>query len=178
VLAFGATGLALSTFASIVLMTVGRRIILVPAAVFLTALSGALQLLSLRWNGGLTGIAAAASTAYLLSGAVLLSLAAAGVGYPFGRGLALIARCLTPTGIAALLAWGLGRWFLHAPAPLGWQRLGTLAGTSLAFTAGYLLFVVPFARGIGIRSLVAESGLPILSPIFKAFSRDGGRGTP
>jgi hypothetical protein len=53
ILAFGATGLSLSTFASIVLMTVGRRIILVPAAVFLSALSAGLQLLSLRWNGGL-----------------------------------------------------------------------------------------------------------------------------
>src|SRR5262249_62100618 len=98
VLAFGATGLSLSTFASIVLMTVGRRIILVPAAVFLSALSGGFQLLSLRWNGGLTGIAAAATLAYVLSGAVLLSLAAAGLGYAFQRGLALVARGLRPPG--------------------------------------------------------------------------------
>jgi O-antigen/teichoic acid export membrane protein len=178
VLAFGATGLSLSAFASIVLMTVGRRIILVPAAVFLSALSGGLQLLSLRWNGGLTGIAAAASTAYLLSGAVLLSLAAAGLGYAFGRGLALIARCLAPTAIAALLTWGLGRYFLHAPAPLGLDRVGLLLGASLALAGVYLLLVLPFARGIGVRSLLAESGLPIVSTIVKAFSREGGRGTP
>jgi O-antigen/teichoic acid export membrane protein len=178
VLAFGATGLSLSTFASIVLMTVGRRIILVPAAVFLSALSGGLQLLSLRWNGGLTGIAAAATTAYLLSGAVLLSLAAAGVGYAFGRGLGLIARCLTPTATAALLAWGLGRAFVHEPAPLTLERVGLLAVTSLAFAAGYILLAVPFARGIGVRSLVAESGLPVLSTIARALSREspGARG--
>jgi len=178
VLAFGATGLSLSAFASIVLMTVGRRIILVPAAVFLSALSGGLQLLSLRWNGGLTGIAAAASTAYLLSGAVLLSLAAAGVGYAFGRGLALIARCLAPTGIAALLTWGLGHYLLLAPAPLGLDRIGLLLGASLALAGVYLLLVVPFARGIGVRSLLTESGLPIVSTMVKALWRDGGRGTP
>ena len=178
VLAFGATGLALSSFASIVLMTVGRRVILVPAAVFLSALSGGLQLLSLRWNGGLTGIAAAATTAYLLSGSVLLSLAAAGVGYAFADGLALIARCLAPTGIAVLLTWGLGRWVLHEAAPLTLERFALLLGASLAMVAGYLLLVWPFARGIGFRGLVTESGLPILSPLLKAISRDRGDGTP
>jgi len=177
VLAFGATGLALSTFASIVLMTVGRRVILVPAAVFLSALSGGLQLLSLRWNGGLTGIAAAATTAYLLSGSVLLSLAAAGVGYAFAGGMALIARCLAPTGIAVLLTWGLSRGLLHEPLPLTLERLGVLLGASLALVAGYLLLVWPFARGIGFRALVTESGLPILGPLVKAITRDRGDGS-
>ena len=177
VLAFGATGLSLSAFASIVLMTVGRRIILVPAAVFLSALSGGLQLLSLRWNGGLTGIAAAAASAYLISGAVLLSLAAAGVGFAFGRGLTLIARCLAPTAIAALLTWGLGRLLIHEPAPLVVGRVGLLLGASLALAGVYLLLVWPFARGIGVRSLLTESGLPVVSLIFRAFSRDGGQGT-
>jgi len=177
VLAFGATGLSLSAFASIVLMTVGRRIILVPAAVFLSALSGGLQLLSLRWNGGLTGIAAAAASAYLISGAVLLSLAAAGVGFAFGRGLALIARCLAPTAIAALLTWTLGRLLIHEPAPLVLGRVGLLLGASLGLAGVYLLLVWPFARGIGVRSLLTESGLPIVSTIFRALSREGGQGT-
>jgi O-antigen/teichoic acid export membrane protein len=171
VLAFGATGLSLSAFASIVLMTVGRRIILVPAAVFLTALSGGLQLLSLRWNGGLTGIAAAATTAYLLSGAVLLSLAAAGVGFAFARGLALIARCLAPTGIAVVLTWGVGHYLLREPAPLALERLGLLLGVSLAFAGVYVVLVLPFARGIGVRSLLGGSGLPIVSALFKRFAR-------
>src|SRR5439155_16572659 len=100
VLAFGATGIALSSFASIVLMTVGRRIILVPAALFLTSLSGGLQLLSLRWNGGLTGVAAASASAYLVSGGVLLALASAGLGLAFGRIVVQLARCLAPTALA------------------------------------------------------------------------------
>jgi O-antigen/teichoic acid export membrane protein len=177
VLAFGATGLSLSTFSSIVLMTVGRRIILVPAAVFLSALSGGLQLLSLRWNGGLAGIAIAATSAYMLSGAVLLTLAAVGVGHTFGRGLGLITRCLAPTAIGALLTAGLLR-FVHGAAPLDLNRLGLLFGASLAFSGMYLLLVLPFARGIGIRSLVIESGLPILSPILKRLTRDDSPGAP
>jgi PST family polysaccharide transporter len=172
VLAFGATGLSMSAFASIALMTVGRRVILVPSAVFLSALSAGLQLLSLRWNGGLTGIAAAAAGAYLVSGAVLLSLAAAGMGYAFGRGLALIARCLAPTGIAVLLTWGLARWLLHEQVPLTLARFGVLCGASLALVAVYLLLVIPFARGVGFRALVLESEVPILTPIVKAMWRD------
>ena len=100
-LAFGATGLAMTTFGSVVLMTVGRRIMLVPSAVFLAALSGGLQLLSLRWHGGLTGVAAASSLAYLLSGGVLLALAAAGLGHALGRISGFILRTLAPTAVAA-----------------------------------------------------------------------------
>src|ERR1051325_5903655 len=126
VLAFGATGIALSSFASIVLMTVGRRIILVPAAVFLTALSGGLQMLSLRWNGGLTGVAAASASAYLVSGAVLLALAAAGLGRPFGHILALIARCLLPTALGTLLVWGATVLVLAPVGALSTQLLARL----------------------------------------------------
>ena len=162
VLAFGATGLSLSAFASIVLMTVGRRIILVPSAVFLTAMSGGLQLLSLRWNGGLLGIAAASSVAYLVSGAVLLSFAAAGLGYTFPRLLALVVRCLAPTALAILLAAGAGWVFLRDVGPFTWATFLRLLMAWAAFAAAYLLLVSPFARGIGFRSLAAEFKVPFL----------------
>jgi PST family polysaccharide transporter len=162
VLAFGATGLALSTFGSIVLMTIGRRIILVPAAVFLSALSGGFQLLSLRWNGGLTGIAGAASFAYLVSGAVLMSLAWVGLGHALPRMAGLLARCLAPTAIAALAAWGAARWLLAPePGPFTLVALARLLAASAAFGLAYVLCVAPFARGIGFRSLVAEWRRPI-----------------
>ncbi|MCE9627082.1 MAG: oligosaccharide flippase family protein, partial [Candidatus Eisenbacteria bacterium] len=112
VLAFGATGIALSSLASIVLMTVGRRVILIPAAIFLTALSGGLQLLSLRWNGGLTGVAAASSLAYLISGGVLLALAGAGMGLDAKRMGTQVMRCLAPTAIAALVLAGVSEFVL------------------------------------------------------------------
>lgn len=160
VLAFGATGLALSTFGSIVLMTVGRRIILVPAAVFLTAMSGGFQLLSLRLDGGLAGVAGAASFAYLLSGGVLMALASAGMGHGGSRMLQLIGRCLAPTAIGALAAWGAVRWVLAPePGPFTLVALARVIGASIAFTAAYLVAVLPFARGIGFRALASEWNL-------------------
>jgi len=173
VLAFGATGLALSSFGSIVLMTVGRRIILVPAAVFLAALSGGLQLLSLRWHGGLTGIAAASSVAYLISGGVLLSLAAAGLGHPLGRVSEFLARTLVPTGIAALATWGALHLLLPvAPGWPGWEELARLLLASVAFLGAYLILGSPFARGIGFRALAVEWNLPF----FGRRDRPGGEG--
>jgi hypothetical protein len=152
-------------------MTVGRRIILVPAAVFLTALSGGLQLLAVRWNGGLAGVAAASATAYLVSGSVLLALAAAGLGQPFGRILALVARCLVPTLLAVLLVWGVGRLRLSQVEALSPGILARLLVASLAFAGLYGLLVLPFARGIGFVSLAIESNLPILSGLARRFSR-------
>lgn len=171
VLAFGATGIALASFGSIVLMTVGRRIILVPAAVFLTALSGGLQLLSLRWNGGLTGVAAASATAYLVSGGVLLALAAAGLGQPFGRIVALVARCLAPTALGVLLVWGVTRLWLAQVGVLSAGELTHLLLASLVFSGAYLLLSLPFARGIGFVSLAIESNLPVLSGLARRLSR-------
>ena len=171
VLAFGAPGIALASIASIALMTVGRRVILVPAAVFLTALSGGLQLLSLRWNGGLTGVAAASALAYLVSGSVLLALASAGMGQAFGRISGLIARCLAPTCIAALLAGGVSVLVLGPLQPFGFEPLFRLLGSSLLFAALYVLFVSPFARGIGFRALALESELPMVSALARRLSR-------
>jgi len=173
ILAFGATGLAMSSFGSIVLMTVGRRIILVPAAVFLAALSGGLQLLSLRWHGGLSGIAAASSAAYLISGGVLLSLAAAGLGHPLGRVSEFLGRTLMPTAVGALATWGAAHLLLPlAPGGLGWAEAGRLLLASAAFLAAYLLFASPFARGIGFRQLATELNLPF----FARRDRSGGEG--
>ena len=162
VLSFGATGLAQAAFASLVLMTVGRRIILVPAAVFLTALSGGLQLLSLRWSGGLTGIAAASTVAYSVSGAVLLSLAAAGLSYTFTNMLAFIVRCSVPIVLGALLAWAAIATLLREPGVFTLGTLARLLLASVAFTGLYVLVVSPFARGIGFRSLAVELNLPFL----------------
>ena len=174
VLAFGATGIALSSFASIVLMTVGRRIILVPAAVFLTALSGGLQLVSLRMNGGLTGVAAASSTAYLVGGGVLLAMAAVGLGLPFARILGLVARCLAPTAIGVLLLLGVNAVVLSEVVPLSWVEMSRLMLASALFAGLYLLLALPFGRGVGFRALAIESNLPILSKLARWRTRDGG----
>jgi O-antigen/teichoic acid export membrane protein len=160
VLAFGATGLSQAAFASLVLMTVGRRIILVPAAVFLTALSGGLQLLSLRLNGGLTGIAAASALAYLVSGGVLLSLAAVGLGDSLQRATTFLVRCFVPTALAVLLTWGASHLLVPQIGPFTLETVTRLLLALAAFVVAYVLLVLPFARGIGFRSLAAEFKLP------------------
>lgn len=163
VLAFGATGLALTTFGSIALMTIGRRIILVPAAVFLSALSGGFQLLALRWDGGLASVAGAASFAYLVSGAVLMSLAWVGLGHALAGLASQLARCFAPTAIAALAAWGAARWLLAPGAgEFTFGVLARLLAASVAFAGVYLLAVAPFARGIGFRALASEWRLPFV----------------
>lgn len=163
VLAFGATGIALASLASVILMTVGRRIILVPAALFLTALSAGLQVLAIRWSGGLPGVAAASSLAYLVSGCTLLALAAAGVGVTGLNILTLVVRCLVPTVLATLALAGVHQMWLVEPARLDWMSLGRHVVASAVFAIGLLVVSVPFMRGIGFRSLLAESGLPVVS---------------
>jgi hypothetical protein len=44
--------------------------------------------------------------------------------------------------------------------------------------ASYLVLVLPFARGIGFRALLEESGLPVLSTLGKALARNSTRETP
>lgn len=172
VLAFGATGIALSSLASIVLMTVGRRVILIPAALFLTALSGGLQLLSLRWNGGLAGVAAASSVAYLISGGVLLALAGAGMGLDGKRMSALVARCLAPSAIAALLLAAVSRFILGTDLTANLAEVLRLLVAATAFVGAYLVLSLPFTRGVGFRTLAIESNLPVISALAR---RSAGR---
>jgi hypothetical protein len=107
---------------------------------------------------------------YLISGSVLLSLAAAGLGHPLGRISEFLARTLAPTGVAVLATWGAQRLLLPlAPGWPGWEELLRLVIASLAFLAVYTVFASPFARGIGFRALVSEWNLPF-------FGRRGGPG--
>ena len=177
-LGFGATGIALASLASIVLMTVGRRVILVPSAILLTALSGGLQVLSIRWNGGLTGIAAASSTAYLVSGGILLSLAGASMSLDLKRVSALVARCLMPTVIAFLSLLTVEHFVLGRVLGEGWGLVLRLGAGMFAFGAAYLVMVMPFARGVGLRGLALEANLPVLSGLVRRASRDSEDKTP
>ena len=172
VLGFGATGLALSSLASIVLMTVGRRVILIPAAIFLTALSGGLQLLSLRWNGGLSGVAGASSLAYLIAGGVLLALAGAGMSLSGGRIAALVARCLAPTALAALLVAGISISIMRHPLTVDLAEALRLLLAATVFVVGYVVLALPFARGVGFRTLAIESNLPVIAALAR---RSAGR---
>lgn len=167
ILCFGAAGLALGTIASMVLMTVGRRMALVPAAVFATSLGATLDIVAVRLGFGITGVAWATLATYALNGGVLLAMASAGVGHTTHRTLTFVLRSLTPLVIAILLAWALDRFlpWMHATEP--GLRLARLVVGSVVFVFLYLVVVSPFARGVGLRQLVSEFNLPILSPLFR-----------
>jgi hypothetical protein len=53
--------------------------------------------------------------------------------------------------------------WLVEPARLDWMSLGRHVVASAVFAIGLLVVSVPFMRGIGFRSLLAEAGLPVVS---------------
>lgn len=171
-LAFGATGVALGSLGSVVVMTIGRRMLLVPAAAFLIALSGGMQLLVVRWQGGLDAVAAATAFAYLVSGGVLLTLASAGLGHPPARTVTLVTRCLVPTVVAALLVAGLLRWVMPGGLPR-WEMVLHLLFAWVVFAGLYVLIMLPFARGIGFHELSEEMQLPFVRGIVRRLARHG-----
>jgi hypothetical protein len=137
-----------------------------------------LQVLSIRWNGGLTGIAAASSTAYLVSGGILLSLAGASMELDLTRVAALVARCLMPTVIAFLSLLTVEHFVLGRVLGEGWGLVLRLGAGMFAFGAAYLVMVMPFARGVGLRGLALEADLPVLSGLVRRASRDSEDKTP
>ncbi len=167
ILCFGAGGLALGTIASLVLMTVGRRMALVPAAVFATALGATLDIVAVRLGFGITGVAWATLATYALNGGLLLTMASAGVGHDSRRTLSFVFSNLMPLAIGILLAWGIDRTMPWMHATQMGLRLARLALGSLAFIVLYIVAVTPFARGVGLKQLVSEFNLPILSPLFR-----------
>ncbi|MCE9627839.1 MAG: hypothetical protein K8R56_07980, partial [Candidatus Eisenbacteria bacterium] len=110
--------------------------------------------------------------AYLISGGVLLALAGAGMGLDAKRMSTQVVRCLAPTAIAALVLAGVAEFILgkHLTADLGEVlRLGLAC---IAFVGAYLVFSLPFTRGIGFRTLAIESNLPVISALAR---RSAGR---
>ncbi len=167
ILGFGAVGLALGSTASIVLMTVGRRMALVPAAVFATALGATLDILAVRLGFGITGVAWATLATYALNGGVLLAMASAGVGHTTSRTLVFVMRSLIPLVLSIVIAFTLDRYLPGGHALELSARAWRVVIASVAFLSLYSLAVAPLARGVGLKQLVLEFNLPILSPLFK-----------
>ena len=167
ILCFGAVGLALGTIASMVLMTVGRRIALMPAALFATALGAALDIVAVRLGFGITGVAWATLMTYALNGSVLLAMASAGVGHSSQNTTRFVLRAMAPLAASIVLAWALDRFLPWEHAARWGVRIARAGVASVLFAALYAIIVAPFARGVGLKQLVSEFHLPILSPLFK-----------
>ena len=162
VLCFGAAGLAVANLSSILLMTLGRQLQLIPAALFLTTLGATLDYLVLRAGYGIDGVAWATFATYFLNGALMLWLACAGLGLSPAKRLLELARCYVPITVSLLLAAGLSaylRW--HQPEDLG-ARGVRLAFAILGFALLYTAAVYPLVRGLGLRQIMIEIRAPLL----------------
>lgn len=170
IVCFGVAGLAFANLSSIVLMTLGRRTLLIPAAVATTLLGAALDLWAvqhgimpgsagMRAAVGITRVAWATLANYTLTGGTLLWLATAGLGLaPLAR-VTELARLFAPLAIAMGLAFGLDRLALHVTGAAG-VPVSTLALSLLAFLAAFSLLTAPILRGLGLKQLVMEFNLP------------------
>ncbi|HTR97234.1 MAG TPA: oligosaccharide flippase family protein [Candidatus Acidoferrales bacterium] len=176
VLCFGAVALAFTGLSSVVLMTLGRQLMLMPAALFSVALYAGLDLVAVRTGHGITGVAWGTLTAYLLNSVMMLLMAQAGLEIGARQSLATLLRVYTPFALSLGLAVGLTR-FLPRPAHPG--AVGSLVrlGVSLAiYSLVYSLGVRPLTRGLGIRRALSEFDVPIVGALVRRIGRGRPRG--
>lgn len=167
IMCFGAAGLALTNLSSIVLMTVGRRLWLVPAAMFSVALAASLQLYAVQTGHGMTGVAVGTAIAFVTSGSLMLTLALRSTGSSWVGILVTGARILAPLPIALVLAWACDRfmpWSGGSGMPI---RVLRLVVGSLAFVSVYAVLVSSLARGAGLQAIVAEMDPPVIAPVLR-----------
>jgi O-antigen/teichoic acid export membrane protein len=159
VLCFSAAGLALANLASIVLMTLGRQLVLIPVALGMSALGVVLDLAAIRLGHGIRGVAWATFTTFVLNSAVLMTLAEAGLSRGFGRRLGFLARAFFPLFLAIPLAYALERMLPGFGRAVPMRALRFLTSATL-WLAVYGLLTAPILRGVGLRTLVSEFRRP------------------
>lgn len=162
ILCFSAAGLALANLASIVLMTTGRQLLLVPVAFGMSVFGVVLDLVAIRLGQGIRGVAWATFVTFVLNSAVLMTLAESALGRGFGRRLGLLARAFVPLALAMPLAYGFERLlpFGH-PGPM---RALRLLGSAALWLMVYGLLTAPLMRGLGLRALASEFRWPGVPP--------------
>jgi membrane-associated HD superfamily phosphohydrolase len=171
VLCFGAAALTLSNLASIVMMTLGRQVWLIPAAILFTAACGIADLEVLRRGFGISGVAWATLGTYAASGLVLLALALAALGLGWLGTLRRLAGCAWSLLAAMGLAVGLDRLLPWHDTTRESLRLLRVALEWAGFAAGYAVAVRPLLRGLGLRQVLSEFNLPFASLLRRGDSR-------
>lgn len=172
VLCFGAAGLAFGNFASIVLMTIGRQTLLVPGAV-LSAVAGAgFDLLAVRLGYGINGVAWATVATYSVSGALLLAMALTGLAIRPRRVLGLLVQLFLPLGVAIALVLAIQQVVPWAGSPYLGRRAARLAISLTLFAVFYLVAVRPLTQGLGLRRVLSELNVPLVSALARRL--DGG----
>lgn len=167
VLCFGAVGLAVSNLASVVLMTVGRQMLLVPAALIATAVGAALDIAAVRLGHGITGVAWATFFTYVVNGSIMLGMAFRGLGESARGVAAALFRSFMPLVLSILLAYALDRYLPWSVPPNNLYRVLRLLLATVLFIPLYAGACVPFSQGLGLRQLVSEFNLPVLGPVLR-----------
>jgi O-antigen/teichoic acid export membrane protein len=170
VLCFGAVGLAFSNFASVVLMTVGRQTLLIPGALLSVVAGAGFDLLAVKLGYGITGVAWATVATYSVSGAMLLVMALTGLALPPRRVLALLARLFLPLAVALALVVAIERFVPWAGDPDLRKRVLRLLLSTSAFSLLYVAAVKPLSEGLGLRRVLSEINLPIVSTLLRRLS--------
>jgi O-antigen/teichoic acid export membrane protein len=176
VLCFGAVGLAFGNFASVVLMTLGRQTLLIPAALLAAAVGAGLDLLAVKLGFGITGVAWATVATYSASGGLLLTMALAGLGLDARSLFGTLGRLFAPLTVALVIATGLERGLPWKEAPEVSRHVWRVLISTGVFTVVYVVAVYPLTRGLGLRQVLSEFNVPILGPLLRRFG--GGNSPP
>jgi O-antigen/teichoic acid export membrane protein len=167
VLCFGAVGLAFGNFASVVLMTVGRQTLLIPGALISVVAGAGLDVLAVKLGYGITGVAWATVATYSVSGALLLTMALTGLELEARRVLSMLVRLYLPLAVALALAVAIDRLVPWAGDPDLRRRALRLATSILMFTLLYVIAVKPLSQGLGLRQVLSEINIPVVSPLLR-----------
>jgi O-antigen/teichoic acid export membrane protein len=167
ILCFGAAALGLANLSAVVLMTLRRHRLLIPAAVAGTALGAVSILFVIRAGFGIRGVAWATLATYAFSSALLLVLAYGGLAAGWRPRLAMIARAFAPLAVAIPIAYLCNAWLPWAERGPVLETVRLVLGMAL-FLAVYAAAVAPLARGIGLRQIVVETRLPGLGRLRNA----------
>jgi len=164
VLCFGALGLAVANLSSLVLMIMHRRVQLMAVALVPAAAGGALSVWALKAGFGIQGVAWCMFATYVATGALMLWLAARALGLGAAGAAGVLARAHAPLGLGFALAVGLDRLMPAVAAPGAWAGPARVVLNAAVFLPLYVLAVRPLVRGLGMRRLLAEAGVPGFGP--------------
>lgn len=158
---FTAGAVSMTNFGSIVIMTLGRQVWLIPVAIASTAAFAIADVLVLRAGFGIIGVAWATLATYAATGTVILVLVYSALCRSRGEVVRRILANLSGIAVAVVLALVIDRLVPWYRAGGGARRLLHAVLGSATFLVAYGLIVGPQLRGLGIRQIVSELSLPL-----------------
>jgi O-antigen/teichoic acid export membrane protein len=178
VMCFTATALTLCNLASIVLMTLGRQLWLIPLAVVFTAAFAAADVMALQQQRGITGVAWATLATYSAMGAVALLLALTALGLSWRERLVRLVASFWGLGVALVLAPLAQRYAPWAGGMDPLPRILHAVVGSATFLLAYGVLVGPQLRGLGLRQIISEFNLPFTGWIRRTGNGNGNGTAP